>query len=160
MSRIGWAAAPGARPWVPPGTSGRASLLVEGRDRPPPGAMLIGEGEPGAGGLDLEHGPRPGDDRIRGGLFANRGEAGDREALVSPGDLSWAAVQPAGPDMDLDRLDSDHCHSRLLCAGSLGTHSSSWAQRRLERLFCSDGDPASNTCSMSSPRRPHDPAWP
>ena len=62
--------------------SGGATLVVEGRDRPAPRAMLVRERESGPGGLDLEQRPRAGDDRIRRGLFANRGEPRDRESLV------------------------------------------------------------------------------
>jgi len=72
--------------------------------------MLIGEGEAGSGRLDVEQGPRAGDDRIGGGLLADPVQAGDRHSLVAPGDLSRAAIEPTGPDVDLDRLDSDHCH--------------------------------------------------
>src|SRR5205823_4858310 len=116
----GWAAVRTAWP-LPPG-SGRAALLVEGGDRPATRAVLIGQREPCSRRFDLEHRPRPGDDRVSGGFFADGGEAGDGETLISPGDLARASIEPTGSNVDLDWLDSNHCHSMLLPAGSRFGH--------------------------------------
>jgi hypothetical protein len=101
--------------------------------------MLIREGESCSWRLDLEEGPRTGNDRIGGGLLANGGETGDGQSLVAPGDLSRASVEPAGPDVDLDGFYSDHCHSGSFATGSLA--------RVLRR--CNSGN--WNACSVLAP---------
>src|SRR5439155_9198180 len=130
--------------------SGRPALLVESGDRPTPGAMLIRERESSSGGLHLEERPRPGDDRIGSRLLADRGQPRHGQSFVAPGDLSWTAVEPASPHVDLDRLDSDHGHSGLLRGGDRlarvrlrGTSATGTSVRFWRHA-------ASNTCSMSS----------
>ena len=72
-----------------------ADLVVEAGDRPAPRAVLVGQRQARLRRLDLEQRPRAGDDRIGGGLLADGGEVGDREALVAPGDLAGSAAEPS-----------------------------------------------------------------
>ena len=85
-------------------------LVVEAGDRPAPRSVLERQRQPGSRRVDLEQGARPADHGIGGGLLADDREARDRESLVAPRDLARATVEPVGPDLDLDRLDTDECH--------------------------------------------------
>ena len=57
---------------------GRATLSVDGGDRPAARSMLVGEGQARLRGLHLEQGARTGDHRVGGRLFAEGGEVRDR----------------------------------------------------------------------------------
>jgi hypothetical protein len=66
--------------------------------------------EPGARGDDLEEGPRA--DRPRVGRYLTTGARNldDSERLAGETDGSWAAIQPAAPNIDGKRGDPHHGH--------------------------------------------------
>jgi hypothetical protein len=125
--------------------SGRwSTLLVESRDRPAARPMKVGQRKTSAGCLNLEHRPGSCDHRERSGLLADGRQPRHGQALLAPGDLSWASIQPARPHADLDRLHSNHRHEH----GSFRRHSLCSVRRRgtaaTERLFGS-GDTLDRT---------------
>src|SRR5438552_11741071 len=100
--------------------------------------MLEGQRQPRSWRVDLEQGARPADDRIGRGLVADDGEARDRQSLGAPRDLARATGEPIGPDVDLDRLDTDECHLHGSFPGAEALGRVVRGTRPTERLFGCD----------------------
>src|SRR6266550_7765486 len=99
--------------------SARGLFLVEALDRPMPRSVPEAQGHPRERGIDLEDRSWPDDHWICRRLVANRGEAHDGQLAIAPADLARPPVEPVRSDLDLDRLDSDHCHLVELLTGGV-----------------------------------------